>query len=76
MGILIRKLKAFAKRIKRNSRKKDHAEYLWNQIRTLRSEIIDEVLIGSVKGRVHVKKLKHKAALIRKYSRRLKLLQT
>ena len=76
MQTLLQKLKAFAKTLRRNARKKDHANHLWNEIRILRSEIIDDVLQGSVKGRMPVKKLKHKAELIRKYSRRLKLLTT
>jgi hypothetical protein len=40
----------------------------------LRSEIIDEVLIGTQNNRIPVKLLKEKAKLIRKYSRRLKLI--
>ncbi len=42
----------------------------------LRIEIIDDVLRGSIQGRMPVKELKRKADLIRKYSRRLKLLKT
>jgi len=76
MQTLLQKLKAFAKTLRRNARKKDHAEHLWQAIRTLRSEIIDDVMTGSARGRMPVKKLKHKAELIRKYSRRLKLLTT
>ena len=40
----------------------------------LRSEVIDEVLIGTQNNRIPVKLLKEKAKLIRKYSRRLKLI--
>jgi|TARA_R110000772_G_scaffold232579_1_gene344105 hypothetical protein len=40
----------------------------------LRSEVIDEVLIGTQKNRIPIKLLKEKAKLIKKYSRRLKIL--
>jgi len=73
---LLQKLKNIGKTLKRKARKKEHAEHLWQAIRVLRSEIIDDVLQGSASGRMPVKKLKHKADLIRKYSRRLKLLTT
>lgn len=76
MQELQKNLKKIARLLKRNARKKDHAEHLWNAIRILRSEIIDDVLEGSIRGRIPVKSLKHKAGLIRKYSRRLKLLRT
>jgi len=76
MQKLLQKLKKLGNLIRRNARKKDHAEHLWQAIRVLRSEIIDDVLQGSASGRMPVKKLKHKADLIRKYSRRLKLLET
>ena len=38
------------------------------------SEVIDEVLIGTQNNRIPVKLLKEKAKLIKKYSRRLKLI--
>lgn len=76
MQELLQKLKNFAKTLRRNARKKDHAEHLWQAIRTLRIEIIDDVMTGSARGRMPVKSLKRKAELIRKYSRRLKLLET
>jgi len=76
MQVLLQKLKKLAKILKRKARKKDHASYLWFSIRTLRIEIIDDVLRGSIRGRMPIKSLKHKAELIRKYSRRLKLLET
>lgn len=76
MQELQKNLKKIARLLRRNARKKDHAEHLWNAIRVLRSEIIDDVLEGSIRGRIPVKSLKHKAHLIRKYSRRLKLLRT
>ena len=56
--------------------KKDHASHLWFAIHTLRREVIDDVLQGSISGRMPIKTLKRKAELIRKYSRRLKLLET
>ena len=76
MRELLQKLKKRARALKRNARKKDHASYLWFAIRTLRTEIIDDVLRGSISGRMPIKSLKHKAELVRKYSRRLKLLET
>lgn len=76
MQELLQKLKNFAKTLKRNSRKNAHEAYLWNSIRILRSELIDDVLRGSIQGRMPVKELKRKADLIRKYSRRLKLIKT
>lgn len=76
MEKLLQKLSKLGKILKRNARKKDHADHLWSAIRVLRSEIVDDVLQGSISGRMPVKKLKHKAELIRKYSRRLKLLTT
>ena len=56
------------------TRKKDHKEFLFQRILELRNEIIQDVLMASQKGRIPVKTLKHKAELIRKYSRRLKIL--
>ena len=56
------------------TRKKDHRDFLFERILELRQEIIQDVLISSQKGRMPVKALKHKAEMIRKYSRRLKLL--
>lgn len=76
MQELLQKLKNFAKTLKRRYRKKEHEAYLWNSIYMLRSEVIDDVLQGSISGRMPVKELKRKAALIRKYSRRLKLIKT
>jgi len=76
MQELLKNLKKLANLLRRNARKKDHAENLFKSILILRSEIIDDVLQGSIRGRIPVKSLKHKAELIRKYSRRLKLLRT
>ena len=56
------------------SRKRDHKELLWTRIHELRKEIVDMVLLGSLNGRIPVKLLKNNAMLIRKYSKRLKLL--
>lgn len=58
------------------TRKKDHKEYLWKRINELRNEVIDDVLMSDKNGRMPVKQLKQKAQLIKKYSRRLKLLDT
>jgi hypothetical protein len=56
------------------TRKGDHKSYLFRRIMELRSEVIDEVLIGTQNNRIPVKLLKEKAKLIKKYSRRLKLI--
>ena len=61
-------------RIDTRSRASKHREYLWNQIYSLREEIIGIVITGEARNRIPVRELKHKAALIRKYSRRLRLL--
>ena len=58
------------------TRKKDHRDFLFERIMQLRNEIIQDVLESTLKNRIPVKLLKHKAELIRKYSRRLKLLHT
>lgn len=61
-------------RIETKSRTTRHREYLFDEIMALRSEIIDIVLIGEARNRIPIKELKIKARLIKKYSRRLKLL--
>ena len=58
------------------TRKKDHRDFLFERIIQLRNEIIHDVLESTLKNKIPVKVLKHKAELIRKYSRRLKLLDT
>lgn len=58
------------------SRSAKHRGYLFNEIMALRNEIIDLVLAGETRNRINVHELKHKAKLIKKYSRRLKLLNT
>jgi len=68
-------LKQIIRRLRRN-KKREHAEYLWRSIQQLRTEIIDDVLTGHSQNRIPVKTLKRKASLIKKYSRRLRILQT
>ena len=62
-------------RIDTKSRTEKQREFLLNEIISLRAEIIDIVLIGEARNRIPVKELKIKAKLIKKYSRRLKLLR-
>ena len=62
-------------RIDTKSRTERHREFLLNEIISLRAEIIDIVLQGEIRNRIPVKELKIKAKLIKKYSRRLKLLR-
>ena len=57
------------------TRRKDHKDFLFERIMQLRQEIIHEVLMASQSKRMPIKLLKHKAELIRKYSRRLRILQ-
>ena len=61
-------------RIDFESRTSKHRAYLFDQIVALREEIIDIVLIGEARNRIPIHELKLKAKLIKKYSRRLKLL--
>ena len=63
-------------KIDTQSRASRHRDYLWDQIYALRQEIIEIVLAGETRNRIAVKELKHRARLIKKYSRRLKLLST
>ena len=56
------------------SRVSKHRAYLFNEIMQLREEIVEIVLIGEARNRISVYELKLKAKLIKKYSRRLKLL--
>lgn len=56
------------------TRKRDHREYLWSRINELRNEVVDDVLMGHKLNRMPIKSLKAKAKLIKKYSRRLKLI--
>jgi hypothetical protein len=73
--IIEKMIKQIIRRLRR-SRKREHSEFLWKSINQLRNEIIDDVLIGHSKNRMPIKDLKRKAALIKKYSRRLRILHT
>lgn len=53
-----------------------HRNFLWAEIYTLREEIVEIVLLGHASNRIPIRELKFKASLIKKYSRRLKLLHT
>lgn len=61
--------------LRRRARKKSHREYLWRNIYELRQGIIEDVLWASRDGEhlLEPELLVHKANLIRKYSRRLKV---
>ena len=63
-------------RIDFESRVSKNRRYLIDQIMDLRAEIIDIVLLGEARNRIPIHILKTKAKLIKKYSRRLKLLNT
>ena len=69
MVIKIGKLK-----INFESRTSKHRSYLYDEIMSLRQEIIEIVLEGEARNRMPIYELKLKAKLIKKYSRRLKLL--
>ena len=58
------------------SRKREHQDYLWDNINMLRLEIIEDVLSYNRTNKIPVKDLKRKAKLIRKYSKRLQLIST
>jgi|TARA_R110002072_G_C7564488_1_gene500523 hypothetical protein len=58
------------------SRKRKHQDYLWDNINMLRLEIIEDVLSYNRTNKIPVKDLKRKATLIKKYSKRLKLINT
>jgi len=58
------------------SRKREHQDYLWENINMLRLEIIEDVLSYNKTNKIPVKDLKRKATLIKKYSKRLKLINT
>ena len=57
------------------SKKVLHEEFVFNRIFDLRRQIIDDVLEGHINNKIPIKKLRLKASLIQKYSRRLRLLQ-
>jgi len=58
------------------SRKREHQDYLWDNINMLRLEIIEDVLSYNRTNKIPVKDLKRKAKLIKKYSKRLQLIST
>lgn len=58
------------------SRKREHQDYLWDSINMLRLEIIEDVLSYNRTNKIPIKDLKRKATLIKKYSKRLKLINT
>jgi len=57
------------------SRKRKHKDYLWDNINMLRLEIVEDVLSYNKTGKIPVKELKRKSLLIKKYSKRLRLLE-
>ena len=58
------------------SRKREHQDYLWENINMLRLEIVEDVLSYNRTNKIPIKDLKRKATLIKKYSKRLKLINT
>ena len=50
-------------------------DYLWDNINMLRLEIVEDVLSYNKTGKIPVKELKRKSLLIKKYSKRLRLLE-
>jgi hypothetical protein len=61
-------------RIDTVSRREKHRRFLIDEIIDIRNEILDLVMTGHTNNRISVKELKLKAGLIKKYSRRLRLL--
>ena len=61
-------------RIDTVSRREKHRRFLIDEIIDIRNEILDLVMTGHSNNRISVKELKLKAGLIKKYSRRLRLL--
>jgi hypothetical protein len=61
-------------RIDTVSRREKHRRFLIDEIIDIRNEILDIVMTGHTNNRISVKELKLKAGLIKKYSRRLRLL--
>ena len=57
------------------TRKNKHVGYLFESIRILHNSIVQVTLESARDGRIDTKTLKRKAALIRKYNRRLNLLK-
>lgn len=57
------------------TRKRDHKSFLWRNIYDLREEIIDDVMLAVRNDKpLDEPELKRKALLIKKYSRRLKII--
>ena len=61
-------------RIDTVSRREKHRRFLIDEIIDIRNEIVDLVMTGHTNNRISVKELKLKAGLIKKYSRRLRLM--
>jgi hypothetical protein len=61
-------------RIDTVSRREKHRRFLIDEIIDIRNEILDLVMTGHSNNRISVKELNLKAGLIKKYSRRLRLL--
>ena len=61
-------------RIDTVSRREKHRRFLIDEIIDIRNEILDIVMTGHTNNRISVKELKLKAGLIKKYSRRLRLM--
>ena len=61
-------------RIDTVSRRERHRRFLIDEIIDIRNEIVDLVMTGHSNNRISVKELKLKAGLIKKYSRRIRLL--
>tara|TARA_R100000654_G_scaffold61977_1_gene88935 strand:- start:455 stop:673 length:219 start_codon:yes stop_codon:yes gene_type:complete len=57
-----------------NSKREDHKQYLADNIFLLHKEILEDVLSYNRTGILPIKSLKHKAGLVYKYSRRLRLI--
>ena len=71
----LKKIKSYYDRLKKIDK---HKNYLWERIYALRCEITDYVLVNHKMpdANKHWKALKFKAKLIKKYSRRLRKLDT
>lgn len=61
-------------KIDTQSRVSKHRGYLYDQLTLLHQEIIELVLEGEARNKIPIRELKLKAKLMKKYRRRLKLL--
>ena len=61
-------------RMEKQARTSKNRSYLCTQIKGLNQEIIDMVMEGEARNKIPIKELKLKAKLLKKYRRRLKLL--